>query len=184
MTCSCIELEVRYGDTDCKCVHYRERFPNCACEQESVSEHSPGPVEDGEVLVRTLFRRQQIDSQGRLKPSYFRPDPPARGFSVDRLTLTESSVLAASKKDDPRYDGYLMFIAAQTKAIKALTLDNEKRLFCVYDSATVENKAHADVCQNVYIESGVPNRRRLMMEIAWQLRHAFDLPQSYPRPRQ
>lgn len=37
MSCSCIELETRHGQGDCKCARYREEFPNCACERESVS---------------------------------------------------------------------------------------------------------------------------------------------------
>ena len=62
-------------------------FPDCACENESVSKYSPGTVVDSEILVRTLFRGQQIGPDGRLKPAYFRPDPATRGFSVDRVTL-------------------------------------------------------------------------------------------------
>ena len=41
-----------------------------------------GPVQDHEILVRTIFRRQATDRDGRLKPTYFRPEPTGRGFSV------------------------------------------------------------------------------------------------------
>ena len=180
MPCSCIELETKYGQGDCKCARYREHFPDCACEQESVSEHSPGPVDDREVLVRTLFSDQQIDRDGRPKPSYFRPDPATRGFSVDRMLLASPESLASSKEADARYNGYLRFIATRSKDVRALALDDRKRLFCVYDSATAENNAHADICQNVYVEPGAQDRKRRMMEIAWQLRHAFHPPQPVP----
>lgn len=179
MSCRCIELETQYGQGDCKCAHYREEFPECACEHESVSEHSPGPVADSEILVRTLFREQHVGQDGHLKPLYFRPEPATRGFSVDRVLLVGSDPLKSSKRADARYNGYLKFIATYSKDVRVL-LEGGKRLFCVYDSATATNKAHADICQNVHIKPGAPNRKRRMMEIAWQLRSAFRRPQPVP----
>lgn len=146
------------------------------CEHESVSEHSPGPVADGEVLVRTLFGEQQIDQEGCLKPVYFRPEPATRGFSVDRVRLAGPELLKSSKRADARYNGYLRFIATYCGDVRAL-LEGGRRLFCVYDSATAENKAHADICQNVHVEPGSQDRKRRMMEIAWQLRSVFCQPE-------
>lgn len=180
MSCSCIELEARYGQGDCKCARYRKEFPDCSCEYESVSEHSPGPVSDSEVLVRTLFSQRQIDQGGRLKPVYFRPDPATRGFSVDRMRLVEPELLKSSKRADLRYDGYLKFIATYCRDVRNL-LQGGRRLFCVYDSATAENKAHADICQNVHVEPGTQNRKSRMMAIAWQLRSAFRRPEFAPQ---
>lgn len=174
-----MKLESQYGQGDCKCARYREEFPDCKCEQESVSKHSPHTVSDSEVLVRTLFREQQIDRNGRLKPTYFRPDPATRGFSVDRVLLVEPESLKLSKRTDARYNGYLNFIATHSRDVRKL-LEDGRRLFCVYDSATAENKAHADICQNVYVEPGSQNRKSRMMEIAWQLRSAFRPPQPVP----
>ena len=179
MSCTCLELETRYGQGDCKCTRYRERFPDCECEHQSVSKHSPGPVDDSEVLVRTLFREQPIDPDGHLKPAYFRPEPEARGFSVDRVLLMGPESLMSSKRTDARYSGCLQFIATCAMDVRGL-LEGGKRLFCVYDSGTVENRFHADICQNVHVEPGVQNRRALMMEIAWQLRSAFSPPQPAP----
>lgn len=179
MSCSCMELEAQYGQGDCKCARYREKFPDCSCECESVSEHSPGPVDDGEVLVRTLFRKQLTDPDGRLKPVYFRRDPEARGFSVDRVFYLGCETLKSNKRADARYNGYLWFIATCAKDLREL-LEQEKRLFCVYDSGTAENNFHADICQNLYVEPGEPDRRSRMMEIAWQLRSVFTAPQSLP----
>ena len=179
MSCTCLELETRYGHGDCKCTRYRERFPDCGCEHQSVSKHSPGPVDNSEILVRTLFREQPIDPAGHLKPAYFRPEPEARGFSVDRVLLMGPKPLMSSKCTDARYSGYLQFIATCAMDVRGL-LEGGKRLFCVYDSGTVENRFHADICQNVHVEPGVQNRRALMMEIAWQLRSAFSPSQPVP----
>lgn len=180
MSCGCAELESKYGQGECKCAHYRQHFPDCRCERESVSKHSPGPVQDDEILVRTLFRKQATDRDGRLKPTYFRPEPTSRGFSVDRLSLVGGGSLAESKRTDARYNGYLQFIAARSGDLRAATLDDGKRLFCVYDSGTVENNAHADICQNVHVDPGTENRKERMMEFAWQLRHVFSTPQPAP----
>lgn len=175
-----MELEAKYGQRACKCVHYRENFPDCACERESVSNHSPGLVEDSEILVRTLFRRSLIGQDGRLKPSYFRMDPPSRGFSVDRIQKTDEESLIKNKKTDDRYDGDLFFIGSHCGDVRALTAEDRERLFCVYDSATEENHAHADICQNFVVSPSTPNRKSLMMEIAWQLREVFGEPIAQP----
>lgn len=87
--------------------------------------------------------------------------------------------LKSSKRADARYNGYLKFTATCSGDVRELLRDGQ-RLFCIYDSATVENKAHADICQNVHVKRGTDNRKRLMMEIAWQLRNAFRAPQPDP----
>ena len=160
-------------------MHYRDHFPDCACEQGSVSEHSPGPVDD-EVLVRTLFQNALVDDDGRPKPSYFRRDPASRGFSVDRMRVVDPQSLMANKQADHRFTGYLGFIAASGRDIKALVSGDGTRLFCLYDTATAENEAHADICQNLHLEPGTKDRKSLMMEFAWHLRHAFGLLLSSP----
>ena len=155
-------------------------FPTALAEQESVSEHSPGPVDDGEILVRTLFREEQIDSDGRLNPCTFTPSPRPGVSPLTVCPIASPESLASSKKSDARYNGFLKFIATRSRDVRALSLANGKRLFCVYDTATAENNAHADICQNVHVASGAQNRKKLMMEIAWQLRSAFRSPQPVP----
>ena len=130
--------------------------------------------------MRTIFRDQVIDTNGRPKPSYFRADPPTRGFSVDRMRITDLESLVVSKKADARYNGYLRFVKAYCRDVRALETNEAKRLFCVYDSATAENNAHADICQNLYLDPGTPNRKHRMMEIAWQLKMTFGLSQPLP----
>ena len=179
MSCSCMELEAQYGQGDCKCTRYREKFPDCACEHESVSEHSLGPVADSEVLVRTLFSEQQLDQDGRLKPVYFRREPATRGFSVDRVLVIGPEPLKSSKRADARYNGYLKFVATCCNDIRHM-LEGGQRLFCIYDSATAENRAHADICQNLLVQPDTQNRKHRMMEIAWHLRSAFHSPQPIP----
>lgn len=179
MPCSCIELETQHGRGNCKCVHYRKNFPDCACEQESVSEYSPHTVSAGEELVRTIFKEGDIDSNGNIKPSYFRRDIEKRGFSVDRLNSTTLEDLMERKRQDPRYDNYLSYISTNSSDVRNLKMD-DKRLFCIYDTATVENEIHADICQNIYFEPGTKDRKSKMMDVAWRLSSIFCTPQSVP----
>ena len=175
-----MELEAKYSQTECKCTQYRERFPNCVCERESVSVHSPGLVTDNEILVRSIFTDQPLDQKGHLKPVYFRQEPSTRGFSVDRINQTEVETLKSGKLKDNRYKGFLMFSAARGGDIRNLINNEGIRLFCIYDTATAENQAHADICQNVILQVGTENRRNRMMEIAWQLRSVFSIPLQEP----
>lgn len=180
MPCGCRELEAKYSQTECKCARYREKFPDCMCERESVSIHSPGPVADDEILVRSIFAEEQLDQEGRVKPVHFRQEPSTRGLSVDRVNRTQVESLKSSKRKDARYEGYLKFAAARSGDIRNLVNDDGTRLFCIYDTATAENHVHADICQNVILQVGVENRRKRMMEIAWQLRSAFSVPLPEP----
>ena len=180
MSCTCMELESKHGESQCKCVQYRELFPDCACEGDSVSAHSPGIVADNEILVRTVFREQHLDSDGYLTPQQFRQDPGERGFSVDRLLLSECDHLMSVKQQDPRFNGFLRFVAAQTSNVRELKQEG-RRLFCVYDSGSAQNRLHADICQNLYIESGVPQRKKQMGNIARRLREVFGKSQLTPQ---
>ena len=96
------------------------------------------------------------------------------------MRVVDPQSLVANKKADHRYNGYLGFIAASGRDIRALVSGDGTRLFCLYDTATAENEAHADICQNLYLEPGTKDRRRLMMEFAWHLRHAFGVLLSLP----
>ena len=180
MSCGCMELEAKHGQGKCKCAHYRNQFPDCACESESVSKHSPGSVDSSETLVRTIFREQDLGWDGLVKPTHFRPEPSTRGFSVDRAHLAGVKKLKTSKHADPRFNGYLSFVAARCGEVRHLAVHEGKRLFCVYDTAIEENRAHADICQNVVLQSGDANRKSRMMDIAWRLRDAFGAPQQEP----
>ena len=101
-------------------------------------------------------------------------------FHARRGCVTSASKpLKSNKRADARFNGYLKFIATYSRDVRDL-LEGEERLFCVYDSATAENNAHADICQNVHVEPGAQNRTHRMMEIAWQLRSAFRPPRLVP----
>ena len=179
MTCSCKELEAQYGEDQCKCVKYREQFPDCKCESVSVSDHSPGPVTNHEVLVRTVFSKWNVGGDGHATPAGFRDDPPTRGLSVDRLKYLNDNSMVSAMREDPRYTGYLRFTGARCSSVRSL-LHEASRLFCVYDSGTEDKLHHADVCQNVYLQHGADNRKKIMKRFAWQLWRTFSELKEFP----
>ena len=179
MTCTCKELETRYSEDQCKCVKYREQFPDCKCESDSVSDHSPGPVVDNEVLVRTVFSEWKVGGDGYATPAGFRDDPPKRGLSVDRLKYSNDNSLVSMKRKDPRYKNYLRFTGATCSKVRSL-LHDARRLHCVYDSGTKDNPYHADICQNIYIPSGTAGRNLLKKRFLWQLWKTFSELKEFP----
>ena len=172
---SCRELEAHFRNDDCKCEHYRKHFPNCKCESESVSDHSPCVVRDEEILIRTVFNPKNIDPDGRLKPGYFRGRLGKSGFSVDRLCITDDESLILRKRQLQTHGGHLSFSGGRCIDIRHVRNIDGRRLFGIYDTATRENDAHADICQNVYYDSGTASRKRKNLEIADQLRDIFSV---------
>ena len=178
MACGCKELEAQHGSGNCKCVQYREKFPDCKCEEESVSEHSPARVSDDEVLVRIIFNPIFVDQRDHLKPAYFQSvvkDFTDRGLSVNRKGYLTERVLTARLQHHPsnRHD-YIRFIAVRCGDLRRLRF-NGKRAICVYDSATEEDLSHADVCQSVSTEQNATKResKALRMKTARMLQNEF-----------
>ena len=140
MPCTCKELESQHGSGDCKCVRYREQFPNCECERHSVSDHSPGLVEDDEPLVRTLYSPHHINkATGDVTPAAF-ADATTRGLSVNRMQhISEAELLAKIEakvaRDQARgrkSDGFWKVVTTNCDQVRACGLDGIGRGFYVY----------------------------------------------------
>lgn len=77
MSCPCKELERQQGDGDCKCVHYRQQFPDCHCEGCSVIWWSNGsnsrrkPIQREKMTV--YLEPEQIDALDKLRAMSKRP---------------------------------------------------------------------------------------------------------------
>lgn len=153
----CKDLERLYGERSCKCVHYRKEFPDCACEQASVSEHSPGIVRHDEILIRTLYSPHQIDQNtGAPRPAAF-SDVLNRGLSVDRKNHISQSDLEdkiqtkiAHDKAQGKDRGNFSVVTATCESVRKIMSEKDNcRGFCVYDTATSSSRSHADICQAV-----------------------------------
>ena len=185
MPCPCKEIERQHGAGDCKCTHYREAFPNCECEQHSVSDHSPGTVQDDEVLIRTVYSRVQLNSEtGCIDPVHLRHDARTRGLSLNRKShITEGDLrarieakIARDRAAGKRTDNFYKVIATRLRDLKCLVDDDGRRLFCVYDTATRDDTSHADMCQSSEPAKGTANRNVLLMKLSSRLLEAFVTP--------
>ena len=181
MACSCKELERTHGSGKCKCVHYRETFPECECEGVSVSDHSPGIVADDEVLIRTIYSPVHYNRvTGEVNPAAF-SDVIDKGLSVDRKqhisrqALEEKNQQKADRdlKDGKNKDGFWALVVADCRHIRSLLLGSDRRSFCVYDTALPENSAHADICQAAFHEPGTPKRTSLDKKVRLELSNQF-----------
>ena len=182
MPCQCKELERRHRDSGCKCVHYREEFPDCECENTSVSDYSPTLVQDDELLIRTLYSPIQINQEtGWVDPAHFRNDATKRGFSVNRKLHISEAVLrkkiehkiACDRNEGKKRDDFFRIVTARSSDIRRQISKDGERLFYVYDTAVEEDVSHADICQALDPHPGTPDRKMLKKKISSRLFEAF-----------
>ena len=170
MDCNCKDLESSHTNFECKCGVYRQRFPDCQCESESVSDNSPGIVQDEEWLVRSLYNANVLED-GCVTTAYIRGLIGDKGLSVDRLDHSSDIQLRTRELQHPLPQNQVLFVAAQCSKVRDLNID-QKRLFCIYDTASRERPEHAEICQNVDKPTG-EGSKKLMMKIAEQLAEVF-----------
>ena len=182
MTCQCRELERKYRDSGCKCIHYREEYPGCECEKYSVSDHSPDLVQNDEFLIRTVYSPIQINQEtGQVDPAFFRNDALKRGLSINRkLHISEADLrkqieckIARDRNEGKKRDEFYRVVVARCGDIRRLVSEDGERLFCVYDTAYEEDISHADICQALDPPPGTPDRGTLSKKISSRLFDVF-----------
>ena len=186
MACGCKQLESQHGEGDCKCVHYREQFPECQCESESVSDHSPGVVQDSEMLIRAVFKEGQVDpATGRVTISYIWNNTRERGMSVFREHLISREEIETRMEGDPKNSfNFLRYVVAECRQIRSIAgvPVSAGRAYCVYDTAYDGTPSHADICQAVNPQGR--QQKSAMLEIVRNVSKAFgpvmdDLAETY-----
>ncbi|OBQ37631.1 MAG: hypothetical protein AN487_09715 [Anabaena sp. CRKS33] len=120
----------------------------------SVSQYSPGVVEDNEILIRQIYSPIHIDEEtGRVNTFAF-TDVQDKGMSVNRKTY--SSIEELNKKvqyklrsDEKRGKGkgFEGVIYATCHDIRAIKTNDGLKAFCVYDTGNKNDISHADICQ-------------------------------------
>lgn len=145
-----------------KCVKLSEDYElSLELENVSLSGYSLNTVDSSEDIARMVFPPLHIEEDGTIKAAAFE-DVRDKGLSVHRLDYTEKQTLkhlgdtmvsnaataGRSKRD------YIGYVKALTDDIRKL-IEDEKRLFCVYDTAKEREKSHADVCA-VLLDSNNP----------------------------
>ena len=141
MPCQCKELERRHHGGGCKCIHYRKDYPDCECEKYSVSDHSPGLVENGELLIRTVYSPIQINqTTGQVDPAFFRNDALKRGLSINRkhhvshadLRKKIECKIARDRNEGKERDEFYRVVTARCGDVRRLVSEDGERLFCAH----------------------------------------------------
>lgn len=172
---SCRDVELTYGDSGCKCVHYRRLDPDGDCQTHSVSEHSPGEIEDAETLYRLLVPEHLEDDFSGIEPDAFRAVE-SLGLSVIRAghvslaDMEERARAYARRKGVPL--AAVSLAVARCGDVRAIALSGAKG-YHVYDTATEHDPAHADVCRALIFPSGTPDQRLRFGELREKLTEVF-----------
>lgn len=127
------------------CERLAEEKPDCRCEIDSVQpDLSPGIVQPSEELARFVSPQHFDAETGSVKSSLF-SHAGTSGMSVTRIAHAGREGLASQQE---RKD-YIGYVSASCGSIRELRFEI-RRMFCVYDTAKADNRAHADVCQAVF----------------------------------
>ena len=121
-------------------------------EKISLSEYSPKIIQISEKLARIIFSPLHIEENGSIKPSAFE-DVKDKGLSVHRLNYiddenikmigTSMVKIATENGRSPRtFAGYITVLTDEVYKL----IENNKRLFAIYDTATDKEPSHADIC--------------------------------------
>lgn len=122
-------------------------------EQVKTSKYSSGIITNEEIVVRQIFSPVHIDEEtGDIKTAAF-DDSSNKGLSVNRLaiaTAKEIHVLGETKAVRDRESGkperlYLGFVETCVQIIRS-DLEDNCRVFAVYDTALEDAIHHGDVC--------------------------------------
>jgi hypothetical protein len=143
-----------------KCKYLRANFSGCECESVKVSPHSPGQVQNDEILVRFILVKAQLDDEGRPTPMAF-TDVETIGLSVNRLSHTNTEEMKRKvhlKLENDRREGkdrdFMGVIKVLCGDVRGLVCDQKFRTFCVYDTANIDDISQADICQEGRSQEG------------------------------
>lgn len=125
----------------------------CTCELTSCSQYSPGLIVDGEVLARQIFSPIHIDlTTGKVVPAAFADVK--NGLSVNRIAHITKNDLVQLGINKAQSDGikgkerdFLGVVEIDSLTVRQLC-DDDKRLFCMIDTANDNDVSHADIIQN------------------------------------
>lgn len=128
--------------------------PMAACEVESVSPHSAGPVKDDEYLHRYVFSPLHVHD-GKVVTALF-SDAKNKGLSCERgYSYTPSADLHSrgenqvdafneNRRPNQPKRTYVGAVTAKSDEVRNITLENS-RIYAVYDTGLANNPAHVDV---------------------------------------
>jgi hypothetical protein len=119
-----------------------------------MSHYSPSTVDNSELVSRFVFSPIHLNKKGELKPSLF-THIETSGCSVQRESLaTFNEILDFVSKflsvdSERKWHGVAQ---ARASDIRNININNtNKRNLCIYDTAEINNPAHAEICKTIYV---------------------------------
>ncbi len=142
-------------------------FPDGDCEHVSISPHSPGPVDDAELLTRLVVHPIHYD-RGIVSPMAFQ-DATTIDLSVFReaiatdaeIQLSIDEIRALGETRVPPQERLISLVMqASAKDVRAAKFESDGGWMCrVYDTAVLEKPAHASVFTPTVARKGSAQRQ-------------------------
>lgn len=130
--------------------------PHCECQSVPVSDLSPGVVDDSELLVRILVSPIHIKGMKVKGSAFSRAETTGLSvvrdhYATDAVVLQVAQALVDSARQaNGDKAGVVGVLLVKASAIRGVRADDEAPCYCVYDTAIVENVAHAEALQRVH----------------------------------
>ena len=151
----CQDIHLRTHETgEKRAAEINAAAPDCACEKNRMSKHSPHPIKNSETLARFIFSPMLVDSKGNAKPNGF-SHVNSKGCSIQRDSIARNDELSVfvekflSGKDERAWKGVLYGHCGEIRSIS--NDDSGQREICVYDTANLENPSHGELFQSQYV---------------------------------
>jgi len=167
--CLCRRVEAETRGLDCRAKRIDLTAPQCACELHSISEHSPGSVVDDEDIARLVFDYQYNSEAQTVGPNTLTGFD-SKGLSVCRfgvyplypeeLARIIKGKITKARQSSNLHADWIGVIVANVKTIRNLPNSVTPREFCVYDTALIDFRCHADVMQSFNGSPGAMKHRR------------------------
>lgn len=181
MPCQCREL-LDATEPNLRVKNLAQAFPFCQCENNTVSNHSPGPVSGTERLARFIFSPIHIGEKG-IKPSLF-SHVETRGCSIQRESFASKTDLGKFVTNFLTVDSKRNWhgvVVSSCNAIREIRLSSgpSDQAVCVYDTGNVDNNAHAEMFWSFLdTNDGDRNELRALLMEAFKA-HEIITPQDY-----
>lgn len=150
MQASCKQINEQSRHKEDRVHRFAVNHPECGCEHESLSDYSPGLIQNDEKITRMVCSPMHIHPKKPNKvKSSFLSYAENRGVSMQRCPLAKSEELkncVMALLGDVEERAWLGYVEAFAGEIRNVKRDSDQtQLFCVADAALESNAAHAEL---------------------------------------
>lgn len=159
MACEACRASFDAAETmrDERAVFLDASHPLCACEANPASELSPGAIDASETLVRILVTPVHASRDGRVKGAAF-SRAETTGLSLVRdahasdeeIFRVAEALVAGARTANGNRAGVIGVLLIRKSEIKEVICEVDNfPAYCLYDTALLDNKGHAEAFQRV-----------------------------------